>query len=88
MKNHIQIKSLIVGAVLGVVALISIGATTDGRPRPTWEHKIVVHKSGTPLQDGLERPLDEAGKEGWEPVSLGMNGTQPFVLMKRLKLFP
>jgi hypothetical protein len=85
MKNRIHIQSLIVGVVLGIVVVFSVGAATGGINRTTWEHKVVVHQNGKALQEGLEEPLDAASREGWEAVGLGNNATQPFVLMRRAK---
>ena len=85
MKNKIHIRSLVAGVMLGVVVVFSLGAATGGINRTTWEHKVVVIKSGGTLQAGLEGPLDEAGKDGWEAVGVGLNANQHFVLMKRAK---
>jgi hypothetical protein len=85
MKNKIHIKSLIVGAVLGVAVVFSIGAATGGTSRTTWEHKVVVFQSGKTFQAGLEEPLNAASREGWEAVGVGNNATQPYVLMRRAK---
>jgi hypothetical protein len=67
MKNKINIKSLVFGAVLGAVVLFSVGADRSGESSQAkaWDYKILQgYVSGD-----LEKRLKLAGDEGWAVAS-------------------
>jgi hypothetical protein len=68
MKNKINIKSLVLGAFLGIAIMLSIGAADEARTR--WEYRIV---SGKVLgrEALLDAAINKAGAEGWSFVSAG-----------------
>jgi hypothetical protein len=83
MKNHIEIKSLVAGALLSAVAFVSIGAVGD-KDRTSWEYKIFIHSSEK-IPSGVETKLTELGSLGWEAVGFDNTTTRPWVLLKRPK---
>jgi hypothetical protein len=85
MKNKINIKSLVIGALLGVAIVLSVGAATDART--VWEYKIVVGKvlSGG-SEDPLEVAINKAVSERWEFVSANHSVERyGFAVMRREK---
>jgi hypothetical protein len=83
MKNQIQIKSLIVGAIVTVAAFVGIGAVGD-KDRTSWEYKLFIHSSEK-LPTGVETKLTELGSLGWEAVGFDNTTSRPWVLLKRPK---
>ncbi|MDR0353217.1 MAG: hypothetical protein LBI02_07660 [Opitutaceae bacterium] len=63
MKIKIEIRSMFMGVVLGVAAVLSVGAIT-GAGRTAWEYKVVA---GSAYH--LEGKLNDAVSQGWEFVS-------------------
>jgi len=83
MKNHIQIKSLILGAFLTAAAIVGIGAVGE-KDRTSWEYKLFIHSSEK-LPTGVETKLTELGSLGWEAVGFDNTTSRPWVLLKRPK---
>jgi hypothetical protein len=83
MKNPIQIKTLVAGALLSAVAFVGIGAVGD-RDRTSWEYKIFIHSSEK-IPSGVETKLTELGSLGWEAVGFDNTTSRPWVLLKRPK---
>lgn len=83
MKNQIQIKSLIVGALLAATAIVGIGALGE-KDRASWEYKLFIHSSEK-LPTGVETKLTELGSLGWEAVGFDNTTSRPWVLLKRPK---
>ena len=85
MKATIDIKSLVLGCLLGALVVFTISATTDRAT--TWEYRVVTLPStnppGTPA---LEKVINEAVAEGWElhQACVG-DPSGPFGLMRRPK---
>jgi hypothetical protein len=84
MKNHSQIKSLVVGALLTGVAFVGIGAIGGDKDRTSWEYKIFIHSSEK-IPSGVETKLTELGSLGWEAVGFDNTTSRPWVLLKRPK---
>ena len=76
MKNKIDIKSLVFGALLGAVVLFSIGAATG---TGQWDYKIVYGPGG------LEQQVRKVAGDGWEVVSSGGGDASPFVILRKSK---
>ena len=84
MKTKIDIKSSVLGAVLGAVIVFSLGAATGGAKSTSWDYKIVP---GRISQGELEKGINSAVTEGWEFVSVSDMSTEQwaFAVMRREK---
>jgi len=83
MQNKIDIKSMILGAILGAVILLSVGAATS--TRTNWEYKVVPGKYFTGDQH-LGDAINRNAIEGWDFVSAS-HGTEQwaFAVLRREK---
>lgn len=66
MKNRIEIKSLLLGALLGAVTVLSIAAATGNATPPVYEYRVVTTSA---FQDELGKIINTSVAEGWEFVS-------------------
>ena len=83
MKKKIDIRSLVLGALLGMAIVFSVAAANE--ERTVWEYKVVA---GTVL--GTEGPLDSVinrtVNEGWQFVSASHSTERyGFAVMRREK---
>jgi len=76
MKNKINVKSLVFGAVLGAVVMLSVGAVTPNVTK--WEYKQ------SPTQVGDDQ-LNKWADEGWSVVCVGTSQSGAFYILKRPK---
>ena len=87
MKNKINIKSLVFGAVLGAVVVSSVGAATD-RSDENLQTKALDYKVLQCYNSDIEKKLKLAGDEGWVVASStspdGLGGLV-LVILKRDK---
>jgi hypothetical protein len=85
MKSKINIKSLVLGALLGIAIVLSIGAAADSRT--AWEYRVVVGKVfGAERDDGLDAAVNKAVSERWEFVSANHSTERyGFAVMRREK---
>jgi hypothetical protein len=80
MKMKIEIKSLVVGALLGAVVVFSIGAASY---RPKWDYKLISgHLSQNPP---LTQQLEQAAAEGWDVVTATSDNGYPIFVMRKPK---
>ena len=86
MKNKIDIKSLVLGALLGAVVAVSVAAATNYSPN-SWDYKIVAAPLGNPPgSPTLEGALNAAAADGWEFLQVSASATQgPFAVLRKLK---
>jgi hypothetical protein len=82
-KTKIDIKSMVLGALLGMAIVLSVAAANESRT--VWEYKVVA---GTVL--GTEGPLDtvinKSVNEGWQFVSASHSTERyGFAVMRREK---
>lgn len=63
--KKIELKSLLIGGLLGVAVMVSAAAATSGRD--VREYKVVYGRLST--QD-LEKKINTSVSEGWEFVSV------------------
>jgi hypothetical protein len=77
MKNKINIKSLVLGAVLGAAVVFSVGAGT-GLLRQKWEYRQVTTQQS-------DENLNKLGDEGWTVVCTGTSRIGAFYVLKREK---
>ena len=78
----IDIKSLVLGAVLAIAIFVSVGAAPDGPS--AWEYKVVTGRvyGG----DKLETVINNHVAQGWQFVSAsGVGDSSGFAVMRREK---
>ncbi len=63
MKNNINIKTLVLGALLAAILAVCVGAATNMASRTAWEYKTISPASVT------DDELNKIGSEGWELVN-------------------
>ncbi len=81
MKRKIELKSLFLGALLGMAIVFSLAAVNDGST--TWEYKVVT---GTVfVKEGkLEDEINRYVAEGWQFVTASGAGDRScFAVMRR-----
>ena len=84
MKNIVNINSLLLGILIGSVAVLGIAAATGSGSRASWEYKVFSGGSGN--VQALAEPLNNADREGWEAVGVSYaEGAGTFALMKRAR---
>jgi hypothetical protein len=82
MKTKLDIKSMVLGALLGAVIVFSVGAATGGS-RTVWEYKTVP---GKVFGEELGQAINGAVAQGWEFVSASPSTEQwGFAVMRREK---
>ena len=92
MKEKIQIKSLVLGVLLGAVVVFSVAAAATGGTG-TWEYRFLDNhqileegKHPGPSFDNIELVLNGAAKEGWGAVSYTADSERRLsVLLRRVK---
>ena len=85
MKFKIDIKNLLLGAVLAAVIMLTVAAATPGGTRTVWEYKTVAGKvlGG---EKNLGDAINAATGQGWEFVSASYVVDQwGFAVMRREK---
>jgi len=75
MKNKINIKSLLFGAVLGAVVVFSLGAATG-------QKKVEYRQIATQQSD---ENLNKLAEEGWTVVCTGTSQNGGFYLLTRTR---
>ena len=75
MKNKINIKSLLFGAVLGAVIVFSLGAAT-GQKKTEYRHVRTEQSDDT---------LNRLADEGWTVLCTGTSQQGGFYLLTRTK---
>ncbi len=81
MKKNIDVRSLLVGVLLGAVAIIGVAAANNHNT--VWEYKLIgANYSGK----GEElRQMNAAAEEGWEAIAATAVVDMPVFLLKRAK---
>jgi hypothetical protein len=79
MKSKIDIKSLVLGAVLGIAILFSVGAAADRQAG--WEYKVLISDA-----NGLQSRINNSVAEGWQFVSAsGIGERSAFAIFRKEK---
>ena len=63
----LDLKSLVLGAVVGTVIMLSVGAATTGG-ESKWEYKVVAgsaNPNAFSSPEKQEASLNDLGKQGW-----------------------
>ena len=82
MKNMFEIKSLVVGALLGAAVIFTVAAATG---KPTWDYKIIAGRLGQTGRPPLAQQLDQAAAEGWDVDTATSDDGFPVVILRRQK---
>ena len=88
MKTKHDIKTLLLGAILGGVILFSIGAATNQGTTKAWEYKTITGTVGTRDKPNarLDYLINTTISEGWDFVSAsGTSDFYGFAVMRREK---
>ena len=64
--KKVEIKSLLIGAVLAVAVMFAVAATTGTGNKTVWEYKVVTASA---FQDELGKAINSSVWEGWDFVS-------------------
>ena len=90
MNKALNLRSTFLGALLGGLVVVSIGAAVNRRTE--WEYRIIGGYTQTvnvpDTANQLRPALEAAGSESWEAVSWTQDASTPpyfRVLMKRMK---
>jgi hypothetical protein len=79
MKKLIDIKSLLIGAVLAIAVIFSVGAANDRYT--AWEYKVVMGS-----MKGLEDEINRYSDQGWQfTTAAGIGERSGFAVMRREK---
>jgi hypothetical protein len=81
MKKKIDIRSTVLGALLGMAIVISIAAAAERGS--DWEYKVVVE---TLLQNKMQETINSHIAQGWQFVATsGVGERSGYVVMRREK---
>ena len=85
MKKKIDIKSLLLGALLGMATLFSVAAATNAHP--VWEYKVLTGIVwGREAKGNLDDAINNTVAQGWEFVSAAHSTERyGFAVMRREK---
>ena len=80
----IDIKSLVLGALLAIAIFVSVGAAPDGPS--AWEYKVVTGRVWEKADNKLENVINNHVAQGWQFVSAsGVGDSSGFAVMRREK---
>lgn len=83
--KRIDLKSLLLGALVGASVLLSAAAVTSSDNTATWEYKILVGNNGMRATD-LQEGINKAAADGWTLASTSSYSEgMPLAVMKRVK---
>jgi hypothetical protein len=82
MKDKLDIKSLVIGVLLGAAVMFSVAAATG---RPAWDYKIISGRLGQSIHPPLAQQLDQAAAEGWEVVTATSDDGYPVLILRKQK---
>jgi hypothetical protein len=88
MKSKFQIKSFVLGALLGAVIVIGVAADKEGTHPTVWEYNIVTQDLGSDTGNDYfwAQALTKKSAEGWDIVSSHrVNETTVQMILKRPK---
>jgi hypothetical protein len=64
--KKVDMKSLLIGAILAVVVMFAVAAATGTGNKTVWEYKVVTESA---FQDALGKAINSSVGEGWDFVS-------------------
>jgi len=82
--KKVEIKSLLIGAVLAVVIMFAVATTTGTGNKTVWEYKVVTESA---FKDELGKAINSSIGEGWDFVSASgpNNGNWGMAVLRREK---
>jgi len=84
MARKFDIKSMVLGGLLGGIVMFSVAAATT--EKAAWDYKIMSgHLISLAQQPALGPQLDQAAADGWEVVASANDEGRPFVILRRAK---
>ena len=84
MARKFDIKSMVLGALLGGIIMFSVAAATT--EKTTWEYKIIsCHLVPYDKQNALGPQLDKAAADGWELVAPANDDGFLFLILRKAK---
>jgi hypothetical protein len=88
MKSKIDLKSLVIGTLLGIAVIFCAGAAAERRS--DWEYKVITGYvlGGRPAGDErtLEKQINSNLAEGWQFVSAsGVGEISGFAVLRKEK---
>jgi hypothetical protein len=84
MARKFDIKSMVLGGLLGGIIMFSVAAATTGKA--AWEYKIISgHLISLAQQPALGPQLDQAAADGWEAVATANDNGLTFLILRRAK---
>jgi hypothetical protein len=80
MKHRLDMKSAILGAFLGAVIVLTVGAATGGRA--AWTYQIIYGRlSPTVDLPSIGQQLDQAAANGWQVVAATTENGAPVLIL-------
>ena len=84
MARKFDIKSMVMGGLLGAILMFSVAAATT--EKASWEYKIISgHLVPYDKQNALGPQLDKAAADGWEVVAPANDDGFLFLILRRAK---
>ncbi len=84
-NRSVELKSLLLGSLMGACAMLGLGAVTSGGNSAAWEYKVVVGRNGMNGFD-LQESINKAAADGWALVSTSSYSEgMPLAVLKKEK---
>ena len=82
MKYKFDVRSMIVGALLGAASVLTTAAVTGGRT--TWNYHIIYGRLSSTIDlPSIGEQLDQAASNGWEVVAATSENGSPILILRR-----
>jgi len=82
MTHKFDVKSLLLGAVLGAIIVLAVAATNASRP--VWQYHIIYGRlSATTDLPSIGQQLDQAAANGWEVAAACTDNGSPVVILRQ-----
>ena len=85
MKQRFDIKSLVLGTLMGTAVVLTVAAMS-GTTRPTWDYEIIYGRlSQTAKVPSIRDELYNASSNGWDVVAATSEDGCPVLVLRRPK---
>ena len=78
-----DLKSLLIGVLLTMIAVVVMLVATTNNTPVAWEHKVVFVQEGRGSEWVYEMRLNAITKEGWEVIGIAKDPNQTLVVVMR-----